>query len=97
MIDEIFGRTFCLIHKAGVRLYPVRVKNRDSGKVAFRISSGGKGGNTKDIGSEETDESVVFGKVTVDGWAVRVASRGRKTKGLYKIGEKSITGFEDLR
>ena len=40
---------------------------------------------------------MVFGKVTVDGWAVRVASRDRKTKGLYKIGEKSIAGFEDLR
>ena len=82
MDDDIFGKTFCLVHKNGQRLYPVRMKNRDTGKVAFRISPGGKGGNTKDAGSEETNESVVFEKVTVDRWAVRVASLDRKTEGL---------------
>lgn len=97
MTDEVFGKTFCLIHKNGQRLYPVRMKNRDTGTVAFRISPGGKSGNTKDIGSEEQDESLVFEKVTVQGWAVRVSSLDRATNGLYKIGQKSISGFEDLR
>lgn len=73
------------------------MRNRDTGKVAFRISPGGKGGNTKESSSEEIDASIVFEKVTVDRWAVRVASLDRKTEGLYKIGHKSISGFEDRR
>lgn len=97
MSDDVFGRSFCLIHKTGISLYPVRMKNQDTGRVAFRISAGGTGGNTKATGQEENDESRVFGCVVNEGWAVRVASLDRKIEGLYKVGHRSITGYKDLR
>jgi hypothetical protein len=97
MIDEVFGNTFCLIHASGVRLFPVRIRNRDTGKIAFRISRGGTGGNTKDAGSEETNEFVVFDRVIRDRWSVRVASLDCKIEGLYKLNRCSITGYKDYR
>lgn len=97
MLNERFGRTFCLIHNNGDILYPVRVRNRDSGVFAFRISPGGSGGNTKEVGVEERDELIVLNRVARDGWAVRVSTLDRKRAGLYKIGQRSIREFKDLR
>ncbi|MEQ8484340.1 MAG: hypothetical protein RIB46_08245 [Pseudomonadales bacterium] len=96
MTDDPFFRGFCLIHKSGVRLYPVRMKNRDTGRVAYRLSRGGTGGNTKEAGVEETDESILIQRVK-EGWAVRAASLDRTISGLYKINHRSITDTEDLR
>lgn len=88
---------FCLIHNNGDVLYPVRMKNRDSGVFAFRISPGGFRGNTKDVGVEESDESIVFERVLRDGWAVRASTLDREREGLYKVGQRSIREFKDLR
>ena len=89
MSDE-FSYKFYLEHKDGIKLYPIRVKNRDTGKVAFRISLGGKKGNTKELGLEIENEdelkSYIFGK----GYAIRVSTLDKKVKGLYKIGHRSI-------
>lgn len=97
MGSNVFGKTFCLVHKSGVPLFPVRMKNRDTGRVAFRISQGGTAGNTKASGQEESDEAQVFTRVINDGWAVRVASLDRTIVGLYKVGHRSITTYKDLR
>lgn len=93
-MSEVFGKQFCLIHESGAVLYPIRIKNRDTGKVSFRISQGGKGGNTKAIGLEEDDESKVLNRVINEGWAVRVSSLDRRTNGLYKIGHKAIKDYK---
>ena len=97
MTEDRFGRSFCLVHESGELLYPVRVKNRDTGRLAFRVSKGGTGSNTKASGREEDDESTVHRLVQHDGWAVRVSSLDRAVKGLYKIRERSIVEFRDLR
>lgn len=96
-MSERFGNSFGLIHNEGDILYPVRVRNRDSGAFAFRISPGGAGGNTKGIQVEEPDESVVLERVLRGGWAVRVSTLDRRRAGLYKVGQRSIREFKDLR
>lgn len=96
MSDEVFGHLFCLEHKSGALLYPVRIKNRETQRRLFRISPGGPGGNTKAIGLEVEDESQVLQKVVNDGFAVRAASRDRKIHGLYKLNQRSIVGYRIL-
>lgn len=91
-----FGSMFCLVHDSGDVLYPVKMKNRDTGVLAFRISPGGVGGNTKTIGREEEDEAIVFARVQ-GGWAVRASTLDRTRAGLYKIEQRCIREFKDLR
>jgi len=90
MSSELFSYKFYLAHKDGHKLYPIRIKNRESGNIAFRISEGGKGGNTKEAGLEVTDEEQVKDYVLNKGFAVRVSTVDKNIKGLYKVGHRSI-------
>ena len=53
-LDERFAQTFHLVSSEGKKVVPVRMKNRDTGLVAFRLA---KMGNTKDGQREVTDEA----------------------------------------
>lgn len=89
-LDVLFSELFYLEHESGDRLYPVRMRNRDTGRVSFRVSVGGSGGNTKEAGHEIDDEREVKRLVIEQGYAVRAATKNNARKGLYKIGMKSI-------
>lgn len=56
MTDTLFSNLFYLVHKNGDKLYPVKMKNRESGKICFRVSPGGTGGNKKEMGLEIESE-----------------------------------------
>lgn len=85
--------TFCLIHSTGTRLYPVRMRNRDTGRTAFRLS---KGGNTLAESVEIEDEANAFEMVNSGQWAIRAASLDSKVQGLYKVGLRSVLRVERL-
>lgn len=89
-MENRFSNLFYLEHNDGDRLYPVRMKNRDTGKVAFRVSKGGPAGNTKEVGLEIDDEKEVRRLVHEHGYAVRAKSRKSGREGLYKVGQRSI-------
>ncbi len=91
MSNPIFSELFYLEHNSGDKLYPVKMKNKESGKVAFRVSPGGTGGNTKEAGQELECESEVKRLVFDLGYAVRAATKNKSRTGLYKIGMKSIS------
>lgn len=52
--DDRFATAFHLVHNDGRRIVPVRMKNQDTGHVAFRVA---KMGNTKDGQREVADEA----------------------------------------
>lgn len=90
-------RKLRLIHVCGDVLYPARIKDRETGQVAFRLA---KGGNTKDHSIEVQDEDEMIEKVLRHGFSVRArtekpASRGGRT-GLYAIDEQAILTWEQL-
>jgi len=72
--------------KNGHIIHPVKVKRRDTGKVAFRISGAG---NTVQA-SQEVDEQTMIRRVLVDGLAVRCASADGKINGLYRPAAKAV-------
>ncbi|MEE4344164.1 hypothetical protein V2L05_10145 [Pseudomonas alliivorans] len=84
-----FSRAFRFVLKNGTEVFPVQVKNRSSGLVAYRISRGGTGGNTLEAG-EEVDEATMVAKVFDHDFAVRCASLDGSVRGLYKIGQRSV-------
>ena len=53
-LDARFAQTFHLVSNEGRKVVPVRMKNQDTGLVAFRLA---KMGNTKDGQREVTDEA----------------------------------------
>lgn len=90
MSSEIFSDLFYLLHESGDQLYPCRMKNRDTGKVAFRVSKGGEKGNTKEVGQEIDCELEVKRLVLEHGYAVRAKTLDKTRNGLYKLGQRSI-------
>lgn len=89
-MDNRFGSLFYIEHNDGDKLYPIKMENRDSGKIAFRVSKGGTGGNTKKIGLEIDDEIEVRRLVHEQGYAVRAKCRSSGREGLYKVNQRSI-------
>ena len=87
--QERFSRAFSFILNSGVEVFPVQMKRRDSGNIAYRVSRGGTGGNTLESG-EEVDEPTMIRKVLDHGYAVRCSSQDGSTKGLYKQGHRSV-------
>jgi len=89
-LNDAFSPLFYLLHKSGDKLYPVRMRNQDSGKRTFRVSPGGGGGNTKAMGLEIEDEQEMAQYVLERGYAVRAATLNRSRNGLFKAGHRSI-------
>lgn len=83
------SRRFSFVLNNGTEVFPVQMKRRDTGTIAFRISAGGTGGNTLEA-SEEVDEETMILKVLEEGFAVRCRSLDGNTNGLYKHGHRSV-------
>jgi hypothetical protein len=87
--DLLSTRLIFVLHD-GTRLYPTRMKNRETKKVAFRLSLGGTGGNTKEAAEEVEDESQMIELVVGQGYAVRMASERGGAKSLYKMSGRVV-------
>ena len=87
--QDIFSRAFRFVLHSGTEVFPVRMKNRRTGLVAYRVSPGGAGGNTLDV-IEEVDEVTMVHKVMNLDFAVRCASLDRSVRGLYKKDQRSV-------
>ena len=87
---NVFSDIFCLHHKTGDVLYPIKMRNKDTGVVAFRVSPGGSKGNTKKISIEVEDEHEMKRYVFEYGYSVRASTQDRKRHGLFKVGQRSI-------
>ncbi|WP_283445674.1 hypothetical protein [Noviherbaspirillum suwonense] len=66
MLQTGYTPNLTLAH--GTEIFPVQMKRRDTGVIAFRISPGGTGGNTL-AASEEVDEDTMTRKVLEEGYA----------------------------
>ena len=93
MDQDRFCRKFSFVLASGTEVFPVMMKRRETGTIAFRVSVGGTGGNTKAAG-EEASEIEMIGKVLNHGYSVRCSSLDRQTYGLYKPGERSVQAIK---
>lgn len=72
----------------GTTVYPVTVKNRATRRMAYRISDGGKGGNTLARTCEVEEPEMVAG--VRRGMAVRAANAARTRAGQYRAGGRAV-------
>lgn len=87
--QDRFSKAFSFILKNGTEVFPVKMKRKETGAIAYRVSRGGTGGNTLASG-EEVDEAMMIHKVVELGYAVRCSSLDGKTYGLYMLGKRSV-------
>lgn len=87
--QERISQALSFILNNGSEVFPVQMKRRDTGAIAYRISRGGAGGNTLES-VQEVDEATMIRKVLDLGCAVRCTSHDGATKGLYKPGQRSV-------
>jgi hypothetical protein len=82
-----------MFHQSGDVLYPVKMKNKDTGLLAFRVSAAG---NKKEDSIEVEDEQSMLDYVVKKRYAVRATSltaitgSSKKRSGLYRLDQQSI-------
>lgn len=84
------SQRFWFEHESGKRLYPYKLRDRRSGRVAFRVAPGAKGANKVENQTQLDDENEVFRHVFGKGWSVRMCSLDRTVDGLYSKDGHSI-------
>jgi hypothetical protein len=88
-----------MFHQTGDVLYPVKMKNKDTGLVAFRVSPGG---NKKVDSIEIEDEQSMLNYVLKKDYGVRastlsaVSGSSKKRSGLYRLSQRSIVRHEHI-
>lgn len=85
-----YSNLFYFIHSSGEKLYPVTIKNKSTGQVAYIVSKGGKEGNKRENAIEVIDEAELITLVLQKGFAVRASTKSKARKGLYKPDQRSI-------
>jgi hypothetical protein len=88
--DDRISHRFWFEHQSGKRLYPYRLRDRRSGRVAFRIAPGATGANKVENQAQVDDEEEVFRHVFGRGWSVRMRSLDGSVEGLYNKDGYSI-------
>ncbi|MCA8947611.1 MAG: hypothetical protein KDB29_15350 [Planctomycetes bacterium] len=96
-ISDVFSRRLSFVLKNGEEVFPVRVKNRQTGLIAFRVSKGGTRGNTKENGLEVEDEMEMVRYVLEMGYSVRASTLDKKTPSLYKPDGRSVAEIRIAR
>ncbi|MDP2787084.1 MAG: hypothetical protein Q8O79_03285 [Pseudomonadota bacterium] len=91
--DRVCQRVRFTLHD-GTELFPIRMKNRQSGKVAYRLSEGGLEGNKSDKAIEVEDEDEMITLVCSEEKSVRLSSADNKRQGLYRKGGRSVRTVE---
>jgi hypothetical protein len=91
--ERFCGRLKFVLHD-GTELFPVRMKSRDSGKVAFRLTAAGTAGNTKDTIEEVEAENQMIELVCKQNRAIRLYSADSSRQGIYRRTGRSVRFVE---
>lgn len=85
-----FSKRLSFTLHTGEEIFPIKMTARGTGKLAFRVSPGGTGGNTLGA-AEQVDEEAMIRRVLSEGWGVRCASLDGTVQGLYKPDQRAVS------
>ena len=84
-----FSNAFSFILHSGQEVFPVKMRSRATGLIAFRVSPGGAGGNRL-AATEQVDEATMVDRALADGFGVRCSSLDGLITGQYKAGHRAV-------
>ncbi len=88
MDERIYSRRFCFEHESGDLLYPVRMKNRETGNLRFRVGTP----TTKRPHELEVEEDEMVRLVLDEDYKVRMKDPETGRHGGYRKTSPSIVG-----
>lgn len=91
--ERFCARLKFVLHDGAV-MFPVRMKNRASGKVAFRLTTGTSSGNTKDASEEVEGEDQMIDLVCQHNRAIRLSTADGTRQGIYRRTGRSVRFVE---
>jgi hypothetical protein len=89
--DSKYSARLALVLHSGEKVYPVRMKNRDTGTFAFRISDGS---NKKELSVEVPEEDRMIQMVLTDRRSVRCCPLNTSLASIYGLGRRSVAYAE---
>lgn len=89
--ENRISHVFSFVLENGERVYPSRIRRRDTGLMTFRVS---KQGNSLEDSIDVFDDEELKRRVIDLGYAVRMASLDGKRAGLYRVGGRSFRRVE---
>jgi len=89
------NRRFWFEHTSGQRLFPYKLEDRRSKRIAFRVAPRGMGANRTINQTQLDDIEQVHFHVFSRGWSVRMASEDGKIEGLYNKDGHSIVSTSE--
>jgi hypothetical protein len=84
------ARTFYLLGVKGEKLFPVRMKDLKTGRVAFRLTEPGSGNNVRGKVIEIEDEATAYQMVASGKYLIRAQREGDRGPGFYRLGGRAI-------
>ncbi len=86
MERDVFSRSFCFDHESGDVLYPYRMRNRSTGRYAFRVSAE----RVVHGRQQEVEEAEMLRLVLEHNYIVRMSTLDRERDGGYRPNRPSI-------
>lgn len=96
-VPNRFATNLVIHHVNGPLLYPVRMKNKITNVATFRMTPRGSGATTEKDEFEVESQDMMMRRFVEDGWAVRAQSLDRSVHGFFKLGGRSVKGYEILK
>ena len=80
------AKTFYLMSPNGVKIFPVRMKDLKTGRIAFRLAIPGRRANTRENVIEVEDESTAYQMAASRKYIIRAQREGERGPGYYRVG-----------
>lgn len=84
------------IHADGTRVYPVAIRNRATGRVAFNLARPGTNSHHREAAIEIVDEAEVVRQVLLNGMKARCQGLNGEHKGQFSPSGRNIVRVEQL-
>lgn len=96
LMDERISTRFWFEHSSGTRLHPYKLRDKRTGRLAFRVVEPRAGANRVAIQLQLDNVEDLYRHVMQMGWYVRMRSIDGHTEGLYNRDSYSIVSNSEF-
>lgn len=88
--NERTAKTFYLLGARGEKLFPVRMMDLKTGRVAFRLAERGAGNNVRAKVIEVDDEAIAYRMAATGEYLIRAQREGDRGPTFVRVGSRAV-------